>query len=344
MLRIKKITKIYSTGKRFLNKGRKLNLLNYLLFPNPNVSSLLSDNQNKFEEPNQESRRTQRYNININNISEKHDELIKTKKLFFSNNNNYNFSINNNSKLIKGKLNKYIIHKTDDNNKDDINNYEKYIKSTLGSFKIKKEISSFLYTTPEKQQRIISYISSKLNKLNNIPKRNNSKININCKTARKIKVRKRIITDEYINEYKEEKENDKDEDKTNLREFNLFSSIKDNENKNIKSKKLKYMRNNDQRYIECWDNNLLKFILSQNLNNQCELNTYAYNLPKKEMNTPNLKMIYNLNKQLPIYRSNYESYNISRTTNNSNNSYVKKDQISSRRLTRYSTRASLNNS
>ena len=335
ILRIKKITKLNSTGKRFLNKGRKLNLLNYLLFPNQNISSILQDNQNKFEKPNQEFRKTQRYNI-----SEKHNELIKSKKIFFKNNN----CINNNSKLIKGKLNKYIIHKTDDNNEDKNNNYEKYIKSTLGSFKIKKEISSFLYTTPEKQQRIISYISSKLNKLNNIPKRNNSKININCKTARKIKVRKRIITDEYTNEYKEEKENDKDEDKTNLREFNLFSSIKDNENKNIKSKKLKYMRNNDQRYIECWDNNLLKFILSQNLNNQCELNTYAYNLPKKEMNTPNLKMIYNLNKQLPIYRSNYESYNISRTTNNSNNSYVKKDHISSRRLTRYSTRASLNNS
>ena len=41
----------------------------------------------------------------------------------------------------------------------------KYIKNTFNSFKIKNEISSYLYSSPEKQMRIMNYLIIKKGKI-----------------------------------------------------------------------------------------------------------------------------------------------------------------------------------
>ena len=288
-LRKKRLTKLNSFEKRCTNKGRRLNLLNYFLLPNNNISSVLSENKNKNEG---EFRRTQRYIYSLNNIKEKNNEFNKSKRLFFNLNNNnclssfYNKSTNRNISNCSNNVT--------DQEVDKYNNCEKYIKKTLNSDKIKKEISSYLYSSPEKQIRFINYLSGKLNKLNtnNIKNLNNNKINSDCNTIRKIKVMRRLIKDENeninIKLNNNEKENDKDEDKTNIKEFNLFSFQTIEQKKKIKCKKLKYIRNNTNKYIECWDNNLLKNIIPKSLKLQYDLNVFEYPIPKRGLTSLNL--------------------------------------------------------
>ena len=146
------------------------------------------------------------------------------------------------------------------------NNYEKYIKKTLNSFKIKKEISSFLYSSPDKQKQLIDFLSDKFNKINrkyaNININNNGK---NIKNNQLIKIRKKLIKikgneRKDLDESMNQKDEEYDEDKTNLKEFSLFSLFIGKKKEKMQNK-IKFTRGGENKYIECWDNNLLKNVL-----------------------------------------------------------------------------------
>ena len=283
---IKRITKMNSMGKRYSNKGKKLNLLNYLLLPNNNISSILYEKNNKISS---DFRNSKQYINNINNIKQKNHTANTSKTLFFPNQNNYINSFKNRKNTINVK------YKKNEEEKDKYTNYAKYIKNTLNSYKIKKEISSYLYSTPEKQIRIINYLSSKLNKLSPNKKINSNKVRKESHKIRKIKVMKRFIKSEYNFEYDDKKDKDKDkekdEDKINLKEYTFFPLF--TKDKNIPCKKIKYLRNKDRNYIESWDNNLLKNILPQNLKCHYGLESYERNMPKKGLTTLNLNTVNN---------------------------------------------------
>ena len=57
-----------SKDKRFNNKVKKYNLLNYFLLPNNNISSILSEKNKKIET---DFRKTTQYSNNINFIKQK---------------------------------------------------------------------------------------------------------------------------------------------------------------------------------------------------------------------------------------------------------------------------------
>ena len=277
---IKRIPKVNSKDKRINNKVKKLNLLNYFLLPNNNISSILYEKNNKLET---EFRRTTQFYNNINIIKQKSDIANKTKTLFFRHKKNNYF---NSSKNKKNEIN-ITSRKINEDEKDKYNKYLKYIKNTLNSFKIKKEISSYLYSSPEKQVRIINYLSLNLNKL--IPKKiiNNNKERKDPKILRKIKVMRRFIKSEFNMDIDNEK--DRDEDKTNLKEITFFPLFTKDEN--IPCKKIKYFRNKDRNNLESWDNNLLKNILPQNIKFHDELESFEKNIPKRGLTTLNINIM-----------------------------------------------------
>ena len=84
---IKRTTKINVKDKRINNRVKKLNLLNYFLLPNNNISSFLHGKKNKIET---DFRKTTQSTNNINNINQKINIPNKTKRLFFHNSNSNN--------------------------------------------------------------------------------------------------------------------------------------------------------------------------------------------------------------------------------------------------------------
>ena len=319
-LHITNIKKIKTIQNKFTNNERKNNLLNYFLLPNNNISSLLTENKNKWDIINQEFRKTQRYLSHINRLREKKKSFTNTKRVFYHyRNNNYLNSFYKTSS--KRKHTNNVHHKTEDA-QDNANNYEKYenyIKNTLNSFKIKKEISSYLYSSREKQERFINYLNFKFNKINNITKKNNHKSKIESKKKMKIKVFRRIIESDYNNKLNVGNGEDKDEDKTNFKEFALFTSNQEDKNESLPIKIIKYMKNNNnnKKFIECWDNNLLKNILPRNIKSQSKLNSNDKHLPVSEFNMMNLNSLNNnINKPKYKYINSNNSSDINRVLTN----------------------------
>ena len=295
---IKRTTKINVKDKRINNKVKKLNLLNFFLLPNNNISSILHGKKNKIET---DFRKTTQSTNNINNINQKIIITTKTKRLFFHNSNSNYF---NSFKIRKNAINN-TNHKIEEDEKENYNKYIKYIKNTLNSLKIKKEISSYLYSSPEKQIRIINFLSLNLNKLTPQKIINNNQEKSDSKKLRTIKIMRKFIKSEYNLENDYEK--DKDEDKTNLKEYTFFPLF--TKDKNLPSKKIKYMRNKDKNYLESWDNNLLKNILPQNIKCHYEIesnedNTLKRGITSLNINTMNDKdntIKYNSEKKIHNY-------------------------------------------
>ena len=317
IITIKKIRKIKHNNftnndllKEVNNIDKKKYYLNYFNFPNNNISSILSTKKSKFE---------------LFNNNQQGSHRIRTQRHYHYNNNN------NNSKK--------TFYKEKEIENEIINNYqyEKYIKNTLSSFKIKKEISSFLYSSPDKQQRFINILSNKFNNNTSNKNENNNKM---------VKIRRRFIklkqTSLEKNENKENKlDNEKDEDKINLKEFSLFSLFIGNKNK-IKNKKIhnkmNFMRNNNN--IECWDNNLLKNILPQNFksfqtnnNNITNSDEIQYSSGLNTLNINNNK-IYNYNSNNMKYKYKYK-YNFECDVLNNKN--INNLILYTKRLTRSSS-------
>ena len=286
ILELKRISGINNTDKNQLFQlTRKKTVANFFLLPKPNNSSIFSDNKLKSESLNKESHYTQRH-MNINNNSNIIN-ITKTKLVDLNKSKSDIFGSINKNKMNNDYLNSYNckssnritsneIESTEEDS-DKNNNYEKYIKRTLNSFKIKKEISSFLYSSPDKQKRLINFLSHKFNKNNNNNiDANINNDNINYENFHKIKIKKRLINikendkNDLDNSFNE-KDNDLDEDKTNLKEFSLFSLFIGNKKEKVQNR-IKCMKNSKNKYIECWDNNLLKNILPKNIKPKYELN------------------------------------------------------------------------
>ena len=329
--------KFRSMEKQFLNKDKRSNLLNYFLLPNHNITSILTEKQNKLEILNQEYRTTQRFFSNTNNPKGKNNSLSQTKRIFFKHkkNDNHLKSFYNH---YSNKKNPHYTNNKTENEIDNYNNYENYIKNTLNSFKIKKEISSYLYSSPDKQERFINYLSFKFNKINNIIKRNNiKKQKKDSKKIMKIKVFRRFIENDSKDDFKEEKEDDKDEDKTNLKEFSLLPSNTIDKNKSVSSKRVKYIKKNGKTYIQCWNNNLLKNILPRNLKSQSELKTDEYNIQINGLTTLKLNLnLMNNNVNIPKYKNdnNFDNPDINKFRKNK--IYKRNDNFHNKGINKYS--------
>ena len=266
LLDLKRICKINTNKKHLFNLVRKKALTNRLLIPINNISSILTENKPKGINLSNNQPISQKY-ANINSYKSKLMDFTKSKNEILNNAINpveiskNHLSLSNFKQM--SRINSLDMDSTEEDSSK-YNNYEKYIRKTLNSFKIKKEISSFLYSSPDKQKRLLNFLTHKLSPRDNNNTNNNTLKN-NISTLRE----KRKFIKIKINEKKEQNlsqdNNDADEDKTNLKEFS-FVSI-GNKNRNLLSG-IKSKRNETKKYIECWDNNLLKNILPQKINNR----------------------------------------------------------------------------
>ena len=279
---------------------RKNHNLNNLILPNNSITYVLNDNNIKFENLTQGYHKTQRF---INDLLQKKGktiEKIRTKKYF----------INNNISLINSNSN-ISSNQTNNNNQNNNNNDKEneYIKNLFNSFKIRNEISSFIYSSPKNQIRFINYIMNKSG--NNIFYVNNNQNNqniqnktiLNNKLMFPIKIKKKCNIRMYNKEKEKEKEKEKDEDKINLKESSLYSLLFGN-NKEIKEKneiKTSIRKKRNLKCIESWDNNLLKNILPQNITNR---NKNEYYYQNKENN--NYENNYKIKRIKGAYYRNNE--------------------------------------
>ena len=314
ILELRKISRISQNKKHCINLGKKKSFLHHFLLPNNNISSNLTERKLKYEILSPNSSNTQRYTNLDNTTKSKLIDLTKSRSELFNSlvtKNNANSYLNSYICKSSNRITSNDIDSSDDETYQQ-NNYETYIKKSLNSFKIKKEISSFLYSSPDKQKRLIHYLSRKFNN-------NNSNSNINNKIGKKqmTKIKKIFFNlkddDKKEIDESQNEDNDRDEDKTNLKEFSLFSLFMGN--KNIKThSRINHIRNFKEKFAECWDNNILKNILPQNIKNQSYINLKSNESNKKyEENSFRSKngKSYILNK---LNQFNLNSYN----TNNMN--------------------------
>ena len=324
ILELKRMEQIINNRKNLYKLTRKKSLANFFLYPKNNISSIFSENKLKWEALHKDNNNSQRYTNLHNNTKSKLIDLSKARNEFFNNSlnknkNNTNYLCSYNCKS-SNKITSNEMDSTEEESSK-INNYERYIKKTLNSFKIKKEISSFLYSSPDKQKRLINFLSLKFFKNNN----NNDKINKNdeknIKNNQLIKIKRKLIKEGESDKKEMELEdsilndnNEYDEDKTNLKEFSLFSLFINKKKDKIQNR-MKYMRNDKMKYIECWDNNLLKNILPKNLKSQSELN-----IKSSESNNKDNSFGSILGSSFSKL-SNIKTLNINSNNNNVNNKY-----------------------
>ena len=287
-LELKKIPPIKSE-RQIIYLRQNNNNLNNLVLPNNSISSILNNNyinyiNNNLASMTNDYQRTQK---NINELfykKAKTKEKIKTKKFFLKNHiNSFNDNISNN------KINIY------ENNNDEYKYKKKYIKNPLDSFKIRNEISSFIYSNPQNQIRFIKYImmNRSENKINDENINDKLLLPINAKKKTKIKLVKK----------NGETKKEKDEDKIHFKESSLFSLFFNNKNKDKNkdknNNKTKYdIRNRNIKSIESWDNNLLKNILPSNIKNYYD---YKY---QNLINNNNYELNSNKKNKVKYYRNN----------------------------------------
>ena len=272
---------------------RQKNNLNNLILPNNSISSLLNNKNQNLENLTQDFHKTQR---NINEIFYKKGktlEKMKSKKYFINNNISI---INNNIPSNKTNIYENIAKNSEYKNR------RVFIKNPFDSLKIRKEISSYIYSSPENQIRFINYImmNKSENKINEESNESNNDIffPINVKKKTKIKL---------IKEIKE-----KDEDKINFKETSLFSLFFGNSKIKKEKNEIKTCNRKNIKSIESWDNNLLKNILPQNIKNYYEYK----NRNEKNRNESNSK---DRNSKVGHYRNNiYQTLNSLNNLRNKN--------------------------
>ena len=313
------------TQKEYINKERTNSLLNYFILPNQSISSSLSETKNKIEI--QEHKIVHKIN-HIQSLKDRNINLAKRNGIFFKHKYNKNSSNSCRFQSSYSNILNYIDSKTEDKQNDNVN-YEKLFKNKLSSFKIKKEISSFIYSSPDKQKRLINYLSDKFNKVNTFKKRNNKTRNDSNKLI-KIKVFKRHndIKNKSNEEIKLENELDKDEDKTHIKEMSLFI---DDKNQKLPKTNLKYILKNNSSYIKFWDNNVLKNILPPQLKIPSELSNEQYNFKTNEVNRLNRRLNFFVkNQEIQKYKyiNNLDKNNFSKIDDKmikkNDNTYMKK--------------------
>jgi hypothetical protein len=258
LIHLKSIKKI-KEGKCLIFRNKD-NLLNNLFYPNNSINLEVNDIKAKIPKFVRDFKhRTQKSINHLSLRNEKESRKKETKSYFL----NTNISIINNNKTNSIHFNKKN-NNTDEsnNNKDDDESIEK-LKNPLNSFKIRKEISSLIFSSPENQNKFINYIlngTSYNHSSNKKKNKTNSKrliVPVNLRQKMKLKL---------LNEEKEE-----DEDKTNLKDESLYSLFfhKDKNEKKKENCEEKNIIKNIKR-MKCWNNNILKDILPQNIKNYFE--------------------------------------------------------------------------
>ena len=244
LLDLKRICKINTNKKHLFNLVRKKALTNRLLIPINNISSILTENKPKGINLSNNQPISQKY-ANINSYKSKLMDFTKSKNEILNSAINpveiskNHLSLSNFKQM--SRINSLDMDSTEEDSSK-YNNYEKYIRKTLNSFKIKKEISSFLYSSPDKQKRLLNFLTTLKNNISTLrEKRKFIKIKINEKKEQNLS----------------QDNNDADEDKINLKEFS-FVSI-GNKNRNLLSG-IKSKRNENKKFIECWEEMKLKNI------------------------------------------------------------------------------------
>ena len=233
---------------------RHNNNLNNLILPNNSISSTLNEQKIKNGNITQDYEKLQRKIINIFNKKCKTIEKNKVKKKIVKN----IFSEINNTKNISS--NKTNIFENQNDSKE-YKNKKEYIRNPFDSIKIRNEISSYIYSSPENQIRFINYIMK--NKSDN--SRSNENKSIQTLTQDQLLFNNNIknIKATKIKLIKGENKKDVDEDKINVKENSLLSLLLGN---NKKKKEIMISRsNNIKNYYDSWDNNILKTILPQNI-------------------------------------------------------------------------------
>ena len=308
ILELRKISRINQKKDHSINLGKTKTFLHFFLLPNNNISSNLSGNKSKYEILSQNSY-TQRYN-NFNNMTKsKLIDLTKSRSELFN-----DLGTAYLKSCICKSSNRMTSNNIDSSDEETVqqNNYETYIKKSFNSFKIKKEISSFLYSSPDKQKRLITYLTQKFNKMKN----NNINNEFEEKQMKKIKKKFFNLKDDDKKEKDEsqnddnndDNNNDKDEDKTNLKEFSLFSLIMGKKNLKAQSR-INHISNFKEKFAECWDNNILKNILPQNIKSKSYINLKSVESNKKY--NENSSRSKNIKYYLPskLKQFNLNSYN-----------------------------------
>ena len=288
-LELKKIEQIKNNKHKIYLRPK--NILNNL--PNNSISSVLYNNSIKTQTITQTYNKSQRRIKKISQKKEKVDDKINLKKFFL----NHDISLiqhndnSNNNKSNYNNSNNNSNNKSSYANENSGRNYEyingnKYIKNPFNSFKIRKEISSFIYSSPENQIKFINYIMNKSDN-NTINNMDNNKSNILFPITKK----KKKIKESY-----DEKE--KDEDKINIKDVSLFTLFFGKSNKGNKCEKtpISNMKKNINS-SESWDNKLLKKILPKNIKNYYE---YKYQNEVNYCRNSKLKKI----KKASYFRNN----------------------------------------
>ena len=158
MLDLKKINRLNLNKKSVLNLEKNRHFINKFIPQENSIFTNLTDRKRSLDASTRNCYQTQKiFRIN-NSIKEKlsyytkiKDESINCKNTTNSV-NSYNYKSSSRTSINNGDNN------YNDNESSKSDNYEKYIKKVLSSFKIKKEISSFLYSSPDKQKRLINIL------------------------------------------------------------------------------------------------------------------------------------------------------------------------------------------
>ena len=320
MLDLKKINRLNLNKKSVLNLEKNRHFINKFIPQENSIFTNLTDRKRSLDASTRNCYQTQKiFRIN-NSIKEKlsyytkiKDESINCKNTTNSV-NSYNYKSSSRTSINNGDNN------YNDNESSKSDNYEKYIKKVLSSFKIKKEISSFLYSSPDKQKRLIKYLSCKINNNNNDDDYNtyyNNSINssVNNKISKKYRMQQKFINITIKDNKKaKDKKIEADEDKTNLKEISLFSIMLGKKNYKLQSK-IKYKKIDKKNYIKGWDNNLLKNLLPRNIKNQSIINS-----KNREINNYKEK-ISEINAHLTCRINELNSLNIHSIRNNILNKY-----------------------
>ena len=306
MLDLKKINRLNLNKKSVFNLEKNRHFINKFIPQENSISTNLTDRKRSLDASTRNCYQTQKiFRIN-NSIKEKlsyytkiKDESINCKNTTNSV-NSYNYKSSSRTSINNGDNN------YNDNESSKSDNYEKYIKKVLSSFKIKKEISSFLYSSPDKQKRLIKYLSCKINNNNdddyNTYYNNSINSSVNNKISKTYRMQQKFINITIKDNKKaKDKKIEADEDKTNLKEISLFSIMLGKKNYKLQSK-IKYKKIDKKNYISIINsknreiNNYKEKISEINAHLTCRIN---------ELNSLNIHSIRNniLNKYK--YRYNF---------------------------------------
>lgn len=220
------------------------------------------------------------------------EEKIREHKKYILNNNNFSTIKYNNSNNNNRSSNS---HEKTETKKYNI----KYLKNPFSSNKIKREISSFIFSSRENQVKFIKYLLNKSD-------RNNIDNNMEKYYFSRVRKKSKKL-------FLKGKDSPKDEDKTRLKDGSLYTIFFGKKQKLLFKNKEKVLKS-----FGSWNNKLLKNLLPQRIKNYDEYPEYLrqrIQKTKEELSSVNAMLIQNYDfKTLSSVSSNYKRYENNSTT------------------------------